>query len=180
MIFGVAGKDIPFSVNFLPSRAGLATVGYQVVDKNHAVVIARTLIGVNEIDFGGNPTGLYTVTLQFSNDFAGFIIWDTGQPANGVGVNKLRIARDEIFITEQVGGAGLATNTSVNNARDEVLDAVKAIYEENVMKIPNTTMPAHIRIVRKKDSDGNWDTPYSDHIVPIIRTPGALRVGGPP
>lgn len=173
-ILDYVGNLIPVSVNFLRSRAGLATVGYTLLDQNLSVFQARTTIGVTEIVLGSVHTGLYTAQLTFANGFTGYIVWDTGQPDNGTEPNKLRIAEEEISILT-VAGADI-----IAQALDNVNVAVTALYEENVMKIPNGPTPDALRIVRKRSDAATWDNPLSDMTVPIDQRPGRLRFGGPP
>lgn len=62
------------SASFGPSRAGLATVGYTLLDDSGEVARARTAEGVLEL--GG---GAYAATLTLEDAFRGAIVWDTGE-----------------------------------------------------------------------------------------------------
>lgn len=167
MIQGYVDQEIPVSVNFLPSRAGLTTVGYTLVSHAHDIIVDRRTLGVVELLLGGYPTGMYTATLRFDAPFSGFVVWDTGQDPLGEGANRLRRAMEEVMI-------GAFSDTA------EILDAVGALYEENVMKIPDGPAPTKIRFVRKRRGAPDWSTPLSDKTVPVVNKPGNLRFGGPP
>lgn len=173
MLQGYAGTQIPISVNFLRSRSGLSTVGFTVVDRNLAVVRPRSTL-TNEIQVGSAGTGMYTASLLFTEPFSGFVIWDTGQLAGGVEPNRLRIAQEEILILAETSGANVVT------ALNTLSDAVGALYDENVMKIPNAAVPSQMRVVRKRPDDLDWSNPLSDSVVPIDMREGRLRYGGPP
>lgn len=158
------GVETPVIVNFLPSRAGLTTVGYRLLDKFQQIVQGRTTTGVTEVWAG---LGVYSVLLTFPDAFEGYIVWDTGQSPVGVGTAKLRTVVEDLVVAPAVDFDG-------------VTGAVEALYEENVMKIPNAANPTALRIVRKRSTDSNWNTPVSDITIPIIRTRGLERFGGPP
>jgi hypothetical protein len=59
-------------VDFGSAHAGIATVGYQVLDSAGSVVIARTTSGVFEI--GG---GKYGANFTVAAGFVGTVYWDT-------------------------------------------------------------------------------------------------------
>lgn len=173
MLQGYVGNQIPISVNFLGSRSGLNTVGYTVVDRNLSVVQARS-ISTQEIIVSGAGTGVYTASITFANPFEGYVIWDTGQPANGTEPNRLRVAQEEIIVLPEASVANVAT--ALNN----LLVTVGALYEENTMKIPNASVPTALRIVRKRPSDPDWSNPLSDITIPIDNRKDQWRYGGPP
>ncbi len=61
------------TVDFGPGRVSLATVGYTLTGGT------RITAGVAEI-----ATGIYGAMITFDDDFAGSIIWDTGQDESTV------------------------------------------------------------------------------------------------
>lgn len=169
MIQGYVGRTVPALANFLPSRAGLATVGYTLLDKNGDMLAARTVEGVAELAVN---TGIYRVSLEFEERFEGFILWDTGQDASGEGSNRLRTLSEEISIIYPFD-----VDVERTPALKTILEAVQVMYEENVMKIPNGTIPTEFQIVRKRMQDPDWSNPYSDKTLYIV--PNPARFGGP-
>ena len=177
MIQGAVGQEIAITVNFLVSRAGLGTVGYTLMNNDHTVFRSRSTTGVVEVLSNEVNTGIYSAKIKITEPFIGYVLWDTGQPPAGVGANRLRTAVEEISIQsafDESGGGG-----NVLGALIEIMDAIKALYEENTIKIADQTNPNTLRIIRKKPDDPNWSQPYADTTIPVIRRPGQFRYGGP-
>jgi hypothetical protein len=170
MIEGFIGTPVPLAVNFLPSRTGLSTVGYTVLDQNGGVLVPRTTGAVVEVVAG---SGMYRTSRLFTEAIQGFVLWDTGQ--SGVGLTALRRAIEEIWVHAVPAG----DNTLIIQTVDDIKDAVSALFEENTIKIPNGIKPTQMRIIRKRSQDPNWVTPYSDAVVHIVREVGLERYGGP-
>ena len=63
------------SVNFGRSQRGLATVGFTLIDGDGNVSAARSTAGVHEV---GTDTGIYASQINFTTEFSGSILWDTG------------------------------------------------------------------------------------------------------
>lgn len=175
MIQGFVNQELAYTVNFLMSRSGLSTVGYTLLNKNHTVFRSRSVTGVVEVQSGGSPTGIYSVKLKLTEEFVGYILWDTGQDPEGTGVDRLRSAVEEVSIIPAVeGGSGGLTTVLL-----DIMEAVKALYEENTIKLADQTTPNSLRIIRKRPEDADWSDPYSDTTIPVIRRPGQFRYGGP-
>ena len=64
------------SANFGGRKGGLATVGFELFDKEKKSIQARTTNGVTELVAN---TGLYQVFLAVVSAFIGSIVWDTGE-----------------------------------------------------------------------------------------------------
>lgn len=173
MLQGYVGTQIPISVNFLRSRSGLSTVGFTVVNRGLSVVRARST-QVQEIQVASTGTGMYVGSLLFTEPFEGYLIWDTGQNVSGIEPDRLRITQEEILVLSETTSANLVA------AFNNLADAVGALYDENVMKIPNAAVPSEMRVVRKRPDDADWSNPLSDAVVPIDMRAGQLRYGGPP
>ena len=62
-------------VNFGPSKAGTATVGFTLIDGDGAVSSSRSVVGVHEV---GTLTGIFASQITFTSQFSGSILWDTG------------------------------------------------------------------------------------------------------
>lgn len=173
-ISGYVGTTIPVTVNFLPSRAGLTTVGYTLLDQELNVIQGRTTQGVSEMSVAGAPSGVYKVELRFTVPVTGYIIWDTGQPVAGTEPNKLRAVQSSVVVSYA------QTYGDIMLALDELGLNVAALFEENTMKIPDGTAPSSLRIVRKRFTDPDWSNPIYDSSIPIDQRPGRQRFGGPP
>jgi hypothetical protein len=64
------------TANFGKSKSGLTgQVGYQVVDINGSVIVARNTSGVDEVVPG---SGIYRALIEFPDNFRGVVAWDTG------------------------------------------------------------------------------------------------------
>lgn len=63
------------SVNFGKSQGGLGTVGFTLIDGDGIVSTLRSTAGVNEV---GTNTGIYAAQIDFTTEFSGSILWDTG------------------------------------------------------------------------------------------------------
>jgi len=174
MIQGFVGQEVAATVNFLPSRAGLTTVGYTLYSNDHTVFRARSLTGVVEVFSGGVGTGIYSVKLRITEVFSGYILWDTGQDPEAVGTDRLRSAVEEVSIESVIDGGG-----GSSGGLAELLYAIQALYEENTIKIATQQNPNSLRIIRKTSEDADWSTPYMDTTIPVIKRPGQLRYGGP-
>lgn len=168
MTQGYVGREIPLVVNFLPSRAGLTTVGYTLVDREHNIVRERVTEGVREVIVAGKGTGTYTATVTLNAVVAGYVIWDTGQDPDGVQPNRLRWVTEELTVLHDPAQSG-----------GPIMDAIGALMDENTMKIPDGTHPTKVRYVRKRPGDPDWSNPFSDGFVHIVHTAGRQRYGGP-
>ncbi len=173
MIRGYVGTPFAMTVDFRPSRAGLNTVGYTVLDDLGNVAVSRTTSGVTEILVAGAATGIYMARIQFGNPFSGTVVWDTGQNPNGTPETRLRVATEELAVV-------YAPNVISPEQLSPILDLVGSLADENTMKIPDSDDPTRLRIIRKRPGDADWSNPISDQIVHIIRKPGQERYGGPP
>lgn len=156
------------TANFLPSRSGLSTVGYTLLNADQSIFQPRTQVSVYEVLLDGSGYGVYATALTIPTTLSGFIVWDTGQDPNGVGTDRRRVIVEDIKVSLASG-----------NSLGDVVTALGALMEENVMKIPNAENPSAIRIIRKRPEDPDWTTPYSDTTIPIIRIRGQERYGGP-
>lgn len=177
MIQGAVGQEIAITVNFLVSRAGLASVGYTLMNHDHTVFRSRSTTGVVEVLSDGAGTGIYSAKVKITEPYIGYILWDTGQDPEATGPDRLRSAVEEISIQSafDTGGGG----GNILGALIELMDAIKALYEENTIKIADQTTPNTLRIIRKKPDDPDWSEPYADTTIPVIRRPGQFRYGGP-
>lgn len=173
-ITGYVGVTIPVTVNFLPSRGGLTTVGYTLLDQALAVVGERSTQNIAEIVVAGVNTGVYKAELRFTRPFTGYIVWDTGQPITGTEPNKLRTIQASVVVSYA------QTYSDVLLAIEQVGLDVSALFEENTMKIPDSITPNSLRIVRKRPNDTDWSNPLYDSSIPIDQRPGRQRYGGPP
>ena len=94
---GYVGNAIEFIVNFTSTKAGLATVGYQLKSGG--------------VDFGGrimadifeNGGGSYGVVLTFVEPFSGVIVWDTGDTDIKYAREDVNIITNLLIIPEYVG-----------------------------------------------------------------------------
>jgi len=62
-------------VNFGESQAGVATVGFTLLDAVGVVDAPRSTTGVHEV---GTSTGIFAAQVTFDTQFSGSILWDTG------------------------------------------------------------------------------------------------------
>jgi len=175
MIQGFVNQEVACTVNFLASRAGLTTVGYTLFNNNHTVFRARSVAGVTEVVAADTATGIYSVKIKLTEEFVGYVLWDTGQDPEASGSDRLRTAVEEMAILPAIdGGMGGITTVLL-----DLMDAIKAMYEENTIKLADQTTPNSLRIIRKRPEDADWSAPYSDTTIPVIRRPGQFRYGGP-
>jgi hypothetical protein len=63
------------SVNFGKSQGSLGTVGFTLIDGDGIVSTPRSTTGVNEV---GTNTGIYAAQINFTTEFSGSVLWDTG------------------------------------------------------------------------------------------------------
>jgi len=64
------------SVSFGVRKTGLSTVGYQLINTDGSVKLARTTSGISELVTG---SGVYGGNISFDYSWDGFIVWDTGE-----------------------------------------------------------------------------------------------------
>ena len=69
------------TANFGKTRGNLDTVGYTLFDTTGVEISSRSTLGVYEV---GIETGIYAASITFADNFAGTILWDTGQADNTV------------------------------------------------------------------------------------------------
>ena len=172
MIQGYVGIPLWMTVNFQPSRAGLTTVGYTLMNTDGAVAVPRTQLEVGEIPVNGRFVGIFRARITFEAPFQGVVLCDTGQDPNAVNsAERFRAASDEVCVIE---------HPVVESQLVPLKDLVGSLADENTMKVPNGAVPSEMRYVRKRPGDADWTDPLSDKTVHIVRKPGQERYGGPP
>lgn len=109
MAAGQIGNPLIAQVGFGPGKAGLTTVAYTLLNVDGAIYRARTQDGVVEL-----TNGDYYVILVFSQEWQGFILWDTGESVPRTAREPIEILPVPVVVAPQpvspslIGGTGTA------------------------------------------------------------------------
>ena len=135
------------TVNFGSRRASLATVGYKLLTADGTEIQARTTTGIAEI-----ASGIYSCNIEFSDNFIGIIIWDTGQATPLYASDDFDYREIAVPYIQNVGGASIWTDEEKKkvirllksiaktvNAKDTglLLEAIRSIKIPEQRAIPN-------------------------------------------
>ena len=110
------------SANFGRRGRGLTTVGYTIYDNEGNESQARTTSDIIELQVDAQPSGTFSASIDFSDDFRGTIVWDTGTPL----AKRLYAIEQYNEIENSPDIASIKTTVEANAANlDEVKTSVK-------------------------------------------------------
>ena len=88
--------------NFGKGKGGLSTVGYSVYNISGSLSGSRVTSGVNEV---GTSTGVYMANVEFTSDFSGLIVWDTGGDSPSYATEEYNhVSEDITFLRDVTAG----------------------------------------------------------------------------
>ena len=99
------------SVNFGKSKGGLDTVGVSVYDAVGSISGSRITAGVHEV---GSSTGIYACQLEFSPNFSGSILWDTGESSPAYASEQYNPTAEQVKFNTDIAGGKWTMNSSTN------------------------------------------------------------------
>jgi len=98
-------------VNFGESQAGVATVGFTLLDAEGVVDVPRSTTGVHEV---GTNTGIFAAQVTFDTQFSGSILWDTGGASPVYAAEQYNPTAENIEFIKDIEGGRWTINGTTN------------------------------------------------------------------
>lgn len=98
-------------VNFGESQAGVATVGFTLLDAEGVVDAPRSTTGVHEV---GTNTGIFAAQVTFDTQFSGSILWDTGGASPVYAAEQYNPTAENIEFIKDIEGGRWTINGTTN------------------------------------------------------------------
>ena len=99
------------SVNFGRGKGGLSTVGVALYNAEGVISGSRITTGVHEV---GTSTGIYACQLNFSPNFSGSILWDTGEDTPVYASEQYNPTAERVKFNMDIAGGKWEMNSDTN------------------------------------------------------------------